>query len=230
MHCTYICRQKHVTNSVGSPGAALVYKRPPCRRVANESSGYRTYERRLPLESVTLLPGLIARPPPPHREVEEEEEEEAEEEEERSTSIALITDPFTKLFIRKKTCSNSNKTPGTSSWKVAVQLKTLHTKIQGHGLKLGSGSSMALIGRGLEERREGGKEVAKEGGRELKREWGGARREGWREGQGQERETQRGRKKATLSTFEKFPFFIEHSMVHSSAGRTSLNPKPETLG
>ncbi len=87
------------------------------------------------MESVTLLPGLIARPPPPHREVEEEEEEEAEdeeeeEEEERSTSIALITDPFTKLFIRKKTCSNSNKTPGTSSWKVAVQLKHFTRKFK----------------------------------------------------------------------------------------------------
>jgi hypothetical protein len=110
---------------------------PSCtsaRPVANESSGYSTYERRLPLESVTLPPGLIARPPPPHREVEEEKEE--EEEEERSTRIALISDPFTKLFIRKKTCSNSNKTPGTSSWKVAVQLKTIDTKIQGLGLKL----------------------------------------------------------------------------------------------
>jgi hypothetical protein len=91
------------------------------------------------LESVTLLPGLIARPPPPHREVEEEEEEEAEEEEERSTSIALITDPFTKLFIRKKTCSNSNKTPGTSSNKKKLTRKfkvtTVCVEFQGHRAK-----------------------------------------------------------------------------------------------
>ena len=77
---TYVARSTS-RNSFGKPGAALVYKRPPCRRVTNQSSGCSAYERRLPLLSVTLPPGLIARPPPRREEEEEKDKQEGEEKE-----------------------------------------------------------------------------------------------------------------------------------------------------